>query len=136
MKPLLSFAFVFLFIACSPKNKSLDMAVLNDLSGTINYRARIALPPGAVIDVKLQDVSRADAPATVLAEQQIVTQGEQVPIPFRLEYNPADIQPGHRYSVGVRIEIDGKLRWITQTMHPVINDGPAEAVEVWVEQVQ
>lgn len=112
------------------------MTVLNDLSGTINYRARIALPAGAVIDVKLQDVSLADAPAKILAEQQIVTQGEQVPIPFRLAYNPADIQPGNRYSVGVRIEIDGKLRWITQTMHPVINNGPVETVEVWVEPVQ
>lgn len=136
MKPLCYLAFAFLFLACSPKNKSLDMTVLNNLSGTINYRERIALPAGAVIDVKLQDVSRADAPATVLAEQQIVTRSEQVPIPFKLEYNPADIQPGHRYTVGVRIEIDGKLRWITQTMHPVIHNGPTEGVEVWVGPVR
>ncbi len=136
MKPLYYFAFAFLFLSCNPKNKLLDNTVLHDLSGTISYRERIALPAGTVIDVKLQDVSRADAPATVLAEQQIVTRGEQVPIPFRLEYNPVDLQPGHRYTVGVRIEIDGQLRWITQRMHPVIHNGPTEGVEIWVEAVR
>lgn len=42
------------------------------VTGTVTYRERIALPPGATVTVRLQDVSRADAPAEVLAEEMIV----------------------------------------------------------------
>lgn len=35
------------------------------LEGTATYRERIALPPDAIFEVVLQDVSRADAPADV-----------------------------------------------------------------------
>ncbi len=37
------------------------------LTGTVTYRERIALSPGSVIDVQLQDVSRADAAAQIIA---------------------------------------------------------------------
>src|SRR3546814_3369922 len=39
--------------------------------GSLTYRERIALPPGSVAEVTLQDVSRADAPSTILARQTI-----------------------------------------------------------------
>ena len=35
------------------------------LEGTAAYRERIALPPDAVFEAVLQDISRADAPAVV-----------------------------------------------------------------------
>jgi hypothetical protein len=43
------------------------------MTGTVSYREHIALPPGATVMVRLQGVSRADAPAEVLAEQ-VLTQ--------------------------------------------------------------
>jgi hypothetical protein len=46
-----------------------------DISGSVSYRARIALPPDAVLVVKVQDSTRADAPALVLAEQRIELHG-------------------------------------------------------------
>ncbi len=65
------------------------------LTGTVTYRARVALPAGAVIEVRLLDVSRADptslragAPADTLARAEIVTRGEQVPVAFSLSYDP------------------------------------------------
>ena len=39
--------------------------------GTAMYRERIALPPGAVLEVSLQDVSLADAPARELGSVRI-----------------------------------------------------------------
>ena len=36
------------------------------VSGTVNYRERMALPPDAVVEVQLLDVSRQDAPATIV----------------------------------------------------------------------
>lgn len=38
------------------------------VSGTATYRQRIAMPPEALLTVRVEDVSRADAPAGVVAE--------------------------------------------------------------------
>lgn len=119
--------------ATVPTEQATEMAMLN---GTVTYLARIALPPGAEIQVQLQDTSRADAPADVLAEQLIVTTGEQVPIPFQLEYNPAEIVENRTYSLSVRITVDGQLRFINTTFTPVLTRGaPVDNVEVIVDLV-
>lgn len=104
------------------------------VTGTVTYRERIALPPDAVITVQLQDVSLADAPAVVMGEQVIPAEGRQVPIPFAVPYDPAQIQPGRSYSLAARIEDGGgKLQFISDTRVPVLSDGaPAENVEIVV----
>lgn len=106
------------------------------VTGVVTYRQRIALPPNAVVEVKLQDVSRADAAAIVLDEQIIQTNGKQVPIPFTLKYDPAKINPSYSYAVSARILVDGKLRWINTARHAVITGGnPTNNVTVLVNQV-
>jgi putative lipoprotein len=104
------------------------------VTGSVTYRERMALPPGATVTVRLQDVSRADAPAEVLAEQVIVPT-TQVPIPFVLEYDPARIDARHRYSVGARIEVDGKLWFVSDTHNGVLTQGGPTQVEVQVRRV-
>lgn len=86
--------------------------------GSVFYRERIALPAGAIVTVQLLDVSRADAPSTTLAEV-VLRPERQVPIPFSLEVDPSAFVAGHRYAVAARIEVDGRLRWTTDTAHPV-----------------
>ncbi len=53
------------------------------VTGTVTYLQRIALPPDAVVTIRIEDVSKADAPAEVIGEQVIQTEGAQVPIPFQ-----------------------------------------------------
>src|SRR3546814_3847762 len=72
--------------------------------GSLTYRERIALPPGSVAEVTLQDVSRADAPSTILARQTIPLEGRQVPVPFGLKVDRAQLQHGMRYSFRGRSE--------------------------------
>ena len=93
------------------------------LTGTVTYLQRIALPPNAVIDVQLQDVSLQDVPATVIAAERYVAEERQVPIPFELTYDPAGIDPKHTYAVAARITVDGKLRWINTQRYPVLTGG-------------
>lgn len=112
---------------CSPT----PMAV----SGVITYRQRMALPPGAVIEVKLADVSRVDAAATTIAEQTITTTGQQVSIPFSLPYDSSQIDPHHQYAVQVRVLVDGKLRWISTSRYSVITQDYPSQVEILVEPV-
>ena len=57
------------------------------VTGSVTYRERIALPPSAVVTVKLVDVSLADAPSVLIAEQVIRTEGRQVPFEFALDYD-------------------------------------------------
>jgi uncharacterized lipoprotein YbaY len=106
------------------------------LTGTVTYLQRIALPAGSVIEVQLQDVSRADVAAEVLASQTITTGGENVPIPFELSYDPAQIDPRFTYALSVRIMVDGLLRWINTEHVGVLTRGsPASGVEVLVAPV-
>lgn len=92
------------------------------LEGEAFYLQRIALPPSAVLTVSLQDVSLADAPAVALARQSGPITG-QVPLPFKLEYDPAQVKPGHRYAVSARVEAEGNLLFISTEQHAVNLDG-------------
>jgi len=106
------------------------------VKGTVTYLQRSALPPTAVIEVKLQDVSRADAPATVIAEQKITTEGKQVPIPFELKFDPAKIDARLRYTVSARIFVGDQLRFISDTSYPVLTEGgPSSGIEIVVKAV-
>ena len=104
------------------------------VSGTLTYLQRIALPPNAVAEVKLVDVSRQDAEAIVLGEQ-IITNLGQVPIAFGISYDPGAIDPAHTYAIQARITVDGQPRFLTTTAYPVITQDMPTTVEVILEQV-
>ncbi len=105
------------------------------VTGTVTYLPRIAMPPGAVLEVSLVDVSRADAPAIVLASQSTVFGERQVPIPFELVYNPDQIDPRFSYAVQARILVDGQLRFINTSHFGVITQGHPTEIEVQVDPV-
>lgn len=118
MKKITLLAATALLSAC----QSTSTAGKVSLDGEVFYLQRIALPPSATLSVSLQDVSLADAPAVVLDEQKGPVRG-QVPLPFHLSYDPAQVKPGHRYSVSARIEVNGELMFITTENHAVQLDG-------------
>jgi putative lipoprotein len=107
------------------------------ITGTVSYRQRIALQPDAVIEVSLVDVSQADGPATRIAREKIPSAGRQIPIPFRLEYRIAEIQPSHSYQLRARITINGELLFSSSRDYPVFdNPGSPANIELIVDQVQ
>ncbi|TVQ12482.1 MAG: hypothetical protein EA368_03830 [Leptolyngbya sp. DLM2.Bin27] len=105
------------------------------ITGTVSYLPRIAMPPNAILEVTLVDVSRAGAPAITLASQGIIFGGRQVPIPFELMYDPDQIDPRFSYAVQARILVEGQLRFITTTRFPVITQGHPTEVEIRVDPV-
>ncbi len=105
------------------------------VTGTVAYLPRIALAPNAVIEVSLVDVSKADAPATVIVSQTIQAAGKQVPFSFELKFDPARIDPKAIYAVRATINVDGKLAWTSTRSYPVLTKGAPNQVEVLVEQV-
>jgi len=105
------------------------------VTGTVLYRERIALPPDAVVTVQLQDVSRQDVAATVLAEQVIRAEGRQVPFSFALEYDPAAIQANHRYVVRATIRSGDRLLYTSTQSYPVLGPGGPSSIEIVVQRV-
>jgi len=102
----------------------------NVVSGTVTYRQRSALPPGAMLTVRILDVSRADASGTVIAEQRVPTAGKQVPISFDLAYDQTKVQERNRYAVRAEIHDGERLLFTTDTAVPVITQGNPRSVEI------
>ncbi|MBL8706890.1 MAG: YbaY family lipoprotein [Rhodospirillales bacterium] len=102
--------------------------------GTAAYRERIALPPDAVLEAELQDVSRADAPALVLGSFRAGPAG-QVPIPFAIPYDPARIVAAGRYVVRARILEGGRPLFATDTAAPVLTQGAGDRVALMLTRV-
>jgi uncharacterized lipoprotein YbaY/heat shock protein HslJ len=101
--------------------------VAGQVMGTATYRERISLPPDAVFEATLEDVSKADAPAEVIGQARIERPGNP-PIRFEIPYDPARIISSHRYSVRARILAGGKLFFITDQSYPVLTGGHGNEV--------
>ncbi len=99
------------------------------VTGTVSYRERIALTPDAILEVKLVDVSRADAPAVTIGEQVTQNPG-QVPIDFEIEYNTSEIDERLTYAVQARIMEGDRLMFINDTAYHVITQGNPSQVDL------
>ncbi len=95
--------------------------------GTATYRERIAMPPGAVLEVTLEDVSLADAPAGVIAKVRLENIGNP-PYEFEVPYDPAQIDDRQTYAVRARLLFDGQLMFTSDTHHPVLTRGAGDEV--------
>jgi len=105
------------------------------VTGTLAYRERIALPPNAVVEVELRNVSLTDVRATVIASQTIVNP-TQVPIAFRLEFNPRQIEPRYSYVISARIMIEDQLAFINDHAYLVLTRGHPDRVDMVLRRVQ
>ena len=104
------------------------------IEGSIWYRERIALPPSAEIRVLLEDVSRMDVPAEVIASTRIEPKGGP-PWSFSPPYDPENLQDRGRYVVRVRIEDAGRLLFINTESTPAFGRDPATPLDIRVSRV-
>ena len=99
------------------------------LIGTVSYRERVALPPDAVVEVVLLDVSRMDVAATIITEQTIKPSG-QVPIEFELVYDTGAIDPRMQYAVRATIKRRENYLFVTDRSYPVLTRGNSDRVDL------
>ncbi|WP_380184253.1 YbaY family lipoprotein [Kalamiella sp. sgz302252] len=93
------------------------------VSGTITLPANVRLPPDASLTVMLSDASLSDAPAKVISQRVVLTDGKQAPFKFILPFNPADIQPNARILLSAAVIVDRNVVLIADSIKPVINNG-------------
>ncbi|WP_170331613.1 YbaY family lipoprotein [Ruegeria arenilitoris] len=108
--------------------------IAGTIQGSATYREKIAVPPDATLYVELQDVSKADAPAEILAAQRYALTG--VPADFELTYDDALIKDNMRYVVRGSIYQGKKLIFTTDTAYPVLTDGAGDSADLVLVKVQ
>jgi uncharacterized lipoprotein YbaY/heat shock protein HslJ/uncharacterized lipoprotein NlpE involved in copper resistance len=106
----------------------------SEVRGTAYYRERIAMPPGAALEVTLEDVSRADAPATTLGQVRLENAGNP-PYRFEIAYDPARIDERNTYAVRARLVVGDELWFTTDTHYPVLTRGAGGEVELLLRRV-
>lgn len=113
-RPIAVFGLVLGLLGCGqepppgPQSQIGGDTAMAVIEGEVFYRERIMLPPGAELEVQLEDISRADAMATVITTVSYSLEGGP-PYPFSLEYDPARIDQRMRYALRARISRDGAL---------------------------
>ena len=106
------------------------------VEGAVRFAGgEVELPEGAVVEVRLQDTSIADAPAVTLGEQ-VIPDARSLPVAFRIPYDPADIDERFEYSLQASVTLDGRLLYINDTVHLVLTGGAPDDLDIEVIRVR
>ena len=98
-----------------------------EVTGTVSYRERIALPPEAELSVTLYETTDATTEPRFVAAQLVQRPGGP-PMRFRVSYPPGVIDARAGYTLIARIEVGGKLWFVNERPVPVLTLGnPARA---------
>ena len=111
---LLAIALAINLVACSSTGR---------MSGEVFWiGGDVDLPKGAVLRVALSDVSFADSSAIVVAEQ-LIEDVDSLPQQFSFSFDSGQIEQRNDYSLSARVELDGQLLYINDTVHSVLTGG-------------
>ena len=122
------------------------------VSGTVNLRADMTLPPDAVVVVRVVDPSGAGL-ARVAANQDLPVLSQPTPsrpveqvlgeqtipaavgpaVPFRIEYQADDTLLRHGLNIEARITFGGRVQFRTANAHVLTLTNSSYPHEVWVE---
>lgn len=97
-------------------------AVGGRVRGSASLPSPDALPAGAVFEATIEDVSRADAPASVLGRTRIESPGRS-PIAFEIAWEPQRMAPGARVGLRGRVVLGDRLLFTTTTFQPLPTPG-------------
>lgn len=104
------------------------------LRGKAFVRERIALPAGLTFEAVIEDISRAGAPAGIIAAIRFKTDG-QPPFAFEIPFDPTDLGPGGKYGIRATLHRNGRLHATTDRIYPLFEGGSQGSVEVMLRLV-
>jgi putative lipoprotein len=107
---------------------------MTTIDGSVYYRERMLLPPGAEIKVTLEDVSKMDVPAEIIATTTLAADGGP-PWNFTLQYAPSGIKETHSYALRARIEANGRLMFTNTDRIPAFASSEGQPVKILVSRV-
>ena len=101
------------------------------IAGEVRFARDVTLPEGAVVTVRLQDTSLADASAVELG-RAVISDADRLPVRFRIEYDPDQISQGNEYSLSARVTLGDELLYVNDTVHTVLTRGAPRNSDVVV----
>jgi len=107
---------------------------MKSITGQVWYRERMLLPPMAEIKLYLEDVSKMDVSAEVIAMTTLSPEGGP-PWKFVLAYDPARIDSRHCYALRARIEVDGRLLFTNTSHIPAFIQPEGVLIDILVSHV-
>ena len=104
----ISLILILALTACGQAGQSNDAPAGGGVvKGNVLYLSPAPLDPNATIEVDLLQTSPGN-PDIVLATAGTYASGRQVPIPFEIPFDPAQIDPAQTYMVAARIMVNGQ----------------------------
>lgn len=92
------------------------------ITGTLSYRTPVELGKDTVLELRLTDVSVSEGAAPEIARVTL-RDVRALPYAYSLPYDPAHIDPAHRYTVDARLSSAGQLRFATDMAYEVLTQG-------------
>ena len=99
------------------------------LVGSASIGAAVPLPPGAVFEAVLEDVSAAAPLPAELGRATIADPGA-APLDFDIAYDPAAVAADRAYSVRAQVSVGRRLIYASNTVTPVLTRSAPERAEV------
>lgn len=93
------------------------------VAGSLAWEKPAALPPGAVLVVRLEEVSRPGASAVLIAEQTMEGRERPPPLAFELRYRGDAISPEREYFVSAEVLLLERPMLATAAPLPVLTRG-------------
>ncbi len=121
---------------CACTEDPAGRAATGVISGSVAYRERVALPPDAVVLVKLVDAASPEDAAGVIAETTVRAEGRQVPLPFELRYDTTRVSAERSYGVRAAILAAGRTVFASEGVHPVSLAGARDPLELQLRAVR
>ena len=121
-------------MGCAAGMNQVESTDVKAIDGSVWYRERMLLPPGAEVHITLEDISRMDVKSELIAETRLTPKGGP-PFFFTLLYDPAKINDKSRYALRARI-LMGKQLMFTSTEHiPAFKRDPSQPVKILVYRI-
>ena len=112
-------------VACVPQGSA------GSISGEVRFARGVKLPEGAVITVRLLDITLADAPSVELGID-VIENADRLPARFRIEYDRDLIVSGNEYSLSADVRLGDDLLYVNDTVHLVLTGGAPANSDVGV----
>ncbi len=122
-------------VRLEPAERQREPLRVAPLIGTVSASRTTQLARGAVLTVRLLDVTDRRLPPREIAQRTYHDLGP-FPLPFELEYDPDQIQPDRAYALDAQVTANGFAALRTRDRYPVLDTDRQQRVHMNLEPVR
>ena len=100
------------------------------IKGKVWSKSRVALPPGAVLSVRLEEQGIMDVAAKEIASYSAPAKGKTTRLSFKLAADCKALKSAAMPGFSVRIEQNGQLLFVNDTIHAYNRGAKTQSIEI------